>query len=80
MNFLCFSEGRFGDTFWELLAVTGSILGVLGVVPGASGSAQNLCVRTSARTLFYFEPNLEQRNGILVEETRKKTAEKVILR
>ena len=27
MDFLCFFEGRSGDTFWELLAVTGSILG-----------------------------------------------------
>ncbi len=29
---------------------------------------------------FFFEPILEQRNGILVEETRKKTSKKVILR
>ena len=75
MDFLCFFEGRFGDTFWELLAVTGSLLGVLGVVPGASRSRENLCaVRTSVRPLFYFEPILEQRNGILVEETRKRTS------
>ena len=29
---------------------------------------------------FFYEPILEQRNGILVEETRKKTFRKVILR
>ena len=45
MEFLC----KFGEhlwvTFWELLAVTGSLLGVLGVVPGASRSGQILCAR-----------------------------------
>ena len=29
---------------------------------------------------FFFEPVLDQENGILVEETRKKTSKKVILR
>ena len=29
---------------------------------------------------FFFEPILDQENGILVEETRKKTSKKVILR
>ena len=60
-------------TFWKLLAVTGSLLGFLGVVPGASRSGQILCirppVRPSVRTNFFFEPILEQRNGIVVEET-----------
>ena len=49
MDFLCEFECRFGDTFWELLAVTGSLLGVLGVVPGASRSGQILCARPSIR-------------------------------
>ena len=80
MDFIREFEGRFGDTFWELLAVTGSLLGVLGVVPGASGSGQILCIRPSVRNVFFLESILEQRNGILVEETRKKTSRKVILR
>ena len=29
---------------------------------------------------FFFEPILDQENGIVVEETRKKTSKKVILR
>ena len=35
---------------------------------------------TSVRVFFFLEPILEQENGILVEETRKKTSKKVILR
>ena len=31
-------------------------------------------------TFFFLEPILAQRNGILVEETRKKTSKKMILR
>ena len=55
MDFLCFFEGRFGDTFWELLAVTGSLLGVLGVVPGASRSGQILSdVRPAIRSRRFF--------------------------
>ena len=80
MDFLCKFDEHLWVTFWELLAVTGRLLGVLGVVPGAFRSGQILCVRTSVHPLFYFEPILEQRNGILVEETRKKTSKKVILR
>ena len=57
---------------------------VLEVVPGASRSGQILCirpsVRPSARVVFFLEPILDQENGILVEETRKKTSKKVILR
>ncbi len=34
----------------------------------------------SIRNVFFLEPILEQENGILVEETRKKTSKKVILR
>ena len=80
MDFLCEFECRFGDTFWELLAVTGSLLGVLGVVPGASGSGQILSVRrrTSVRVVFFLEPILEQENGICNEETIKQTSKKVI--
>ena len=40
--------------FWELLAVTGSLLGVLGVVPGASGSGQILCVHPYIRPRRFF--------------------------
>ena len=35
---------------------------------------------TSVRVVFFLEPILDQENGILVEETRKKTSKKVILR
>ena len=81
MDFLCEFECRFGDTFWELLAVTGSLLGVLGVVPGASGSGQILSARRpAARNVFFLAPILEQENGILVEETTKNMPRKVILR
>ena len=31
-------------------------------------------------SFFFLEPILDQENGILVEETRKKTSKKVILR
>ena len=37
-------------------------------------------VHPYVRTNFFFEPISDQENGILVEETRKKTSEKVILR
>ena len=39
-------------------------------------------VRTSVHpsASFFFLPVLDQENGILVEETRKKTSKKVILR
>ena len=37
-------------------------------------------VRPAIRNVFFLEPILEQENGILVEETRKKTSKKVILR
>ena len=54
---------------------------VLGVLPGPSRSGQILCARPyAARTNFFFEPILDQENGILVEETGKKTSKKVILR
>ena len=53
MDFIREFEGRFGDTFWELLAVTGRLFGVLGVVHGASRSGQNLCVRPTIRTIFF---------------------------
>ena len=52
MDFLCFFEGRFGDTFWELLAVTGSLLGVFEVVHGGSRSGQILCIRPTVRFFF----------------------------
>ena len=78
MDFLREFEGGFEDTFCELLAVTGSLLGVLGVVPEPPDQAK-FC-STSVRHVFFLEPILEQRNGILVEETRKKTSRKVILR
>ena len=70
MDFLC----KFGEhlwvPFWELLAVTGRLLGVLGLVHGASRSGQILSVRPSdVRVVFFLEPILEQRNGIVVEET-----------
>ena len=40
-----------------------------------------ISVRPSGvRNVFFLEPILEQENGILVEETRKKTSKKVILR
>ena len=49
MDFLC----KFGEhlwvTFWELLAVTGRLLGVLGLVHGASRSGQILCGHPSVR-------------------------------
>ena len=71
MDFLC----KFGEHLWvtflELLAVTGSLLGVFGVVPEASTSPDQakFCVRPSIRTYDFFDLILEQRNGILVEET-----------
>ena len=37
-------------------------------------------VRPSVTYDFFFEPILDQENGILVDETRKKTSKKVILR
>ena len=80
MDFLCKFDEHLWVPFWELLAVTGRLLGVLGLVHGASRSGQILSVRSSIRTNFFFEPILEQRNGIVVEETRKKTSKKVILR
>ena len=81
MDFLREFGGHLWVTFWELLAVTGRLLGVLKVVPGASGSGQNLFGHPAIRCrLFFFEQLLEQRNGAQVEETRKKTSEKVILR
>ena len=39
-------------SFWELLAVTGSLLGFLGVVPGASRSGQILSVRRRVHPTF----------------------------
>ena len=84
MDFLREFDSDLWVTFWELLAVTGSLLGVLGVVHGASRSGQNLSARPSghppARVVIFLEPVLDQENGILVEETRKKTSKKVILR
>ena len=78
MDFTREFEGGFEDTFWELLAVTGSLLGVLGVVPGASRSGQILSGHPSGhpaiRNVFFLEPILDQENGILVEETRKRTS------
>ena len=79
MDFLRDFNGDLWVPFWRLLAVTGSLLGFLGVGPGASRSGQILSVRTSVhpyRPIFFSEPILEQRNGILVEETRKKGQKK----
>jgi hypothetical protein len=57
------------------------------MLPGASRSSQNLSARPSGRpaihpsaSFLFLEPILEQRNGAQVEETRKKTFQKVILR
>ena len=82
MDFLREFYGDLWVPFWRLLAVTGSLLGFLAVVPGASRSGQILSddVRPSVHVVFFLEPILDQENGILVEETRKKTSEKVILR
>ena len=81
MDFLCKFDEHLWVPFWELLAVTGRLLGVLGVVPGTSESGQMLSARPAIRPYeFFFEPILDQVNGILVEETRKKTSKKVILR
>ena len=41
-------------TFWELLAVTGRLLGVLGLVHGASRSGQILCIRPAIRSRRFF--------------------------
>ena len=54
MDFIREFEGRFGDTFWELLAVTGSLLGVLGLAHGTSRSGQILCDRPSVRPYEIF--------------------------
>ena len=54
MDFLCEFEGDFEDRFWELLAVTGSLLGVLDVVPGASLQIRPDSVRPSVRTSVRF--------------------------
>ena len=72
MDFLREFDEHLWVTFWELLAVTGSLLGVLEVVHGASRSGQILSGHPSVhpyRPNFFFEPILEQRNGIVVEET-----------
>ena len=47
-------DGDLWVTFWELLAVTGSLLGVLEVVPGASRSGQNLSARPAIRPRRFF--------------------------
>ena len=83
MDFLREFDEHLWVSFGELLAVTGSLLGVLGVVPGASRSGQILSVRRpsvqSVRpSCFFLEPILEQQNGILVEKTREKISKKVI--
>ena len=87
VDFLCKFGGHLWVPFWELLAVTGRLLGVLRMVPGGSRSSQNLSARPAIRpsvrpaaSFFFLEPILEQENGILVEETRKKMSKKVILR
>ena len=46
MDFLCKFDEHLWVPFWELLAVTGRLLGVLGLVHGASRSGQILSVRT----------------------------------
>ena len=69
-------------TFWELLAVTGSLLGVLGVVHAASRSAQNLSARTSVRSSrFFFRADFGSRKwNCSRRNEKKKTSKKVILR
>ena len=39
-----------------------------------------MCVRVCPFNIFFADPILDQQNGILVEETRKETSKKVILR
>ena len=85
MDFLCEFEGGFGDTFWELLAVTGSLLGVLGEVPGASRSGQNLSVRTSIHPSirprrFFSGADFGTRKWNSSRRNEKKYVKKVILR
>ena len=53
MDFLREFDGDLWVPFWRLLAVTGSLLGVLGVVPGASRSGQILSVRPSDDRIFF---------------------------
>ena len=77
MDFLREFDGDLWVTFWELLAVTGSLLGVLGVVHGASRSGQILCLRPSGHPSASI---LEQRSGTVTEETRKMTSKKVFPR
>ena len=70
----------FRDTFWELLAVTGSLLGSLEWIQEPPDQLK-ICPPVHPFASFFFvEPIFDQENGILVEETRKKTSEKVILR
>ena len=78
MDFLREFDGGLWVPFWELLAVTGRLLGVLGVSYGASIiiSPESAYIRP----YDLFEPMLEQRNRILVEETRKGPSKKVLLR
>ena len=45
MDFLCEFECRSGDTFWELLALTGSLLEDLELGAGASRSDEILSVQ-----------------------------------
>ena len=57
MDFLCKFDEHLWVPFWELLAVTGRLLGVLGLVHGAARSGQILSARPSVhpsiRTKFF---------------------------
>ena len=67
--------------FWELLAVTARLLGVLGLVHGASRSGQILCGHPSIHPYDLFSSRFwSNEMELRLKKREKKTSKKVILR